>query len=243
MGGVRLLKIMKGTALIVGAFGVGLFCWIFYLDTQVSHQNIKDNLLKSGATKEFTVATVKALQCAQSSWNPLVHPLRPYMAAVDLDQRATKKRYWLFDIRTGQILLHRYVAHGQNSGSIHKARKFSNIEQSKKSSLGLYWVAHSYWSGTTKRTNTTLLGLDSGFNDNARKRHIILHPAHSVTREEYVTTKKVTGRSDGCIALDKDGYAESEAYLSYGGLIFQYASATSDGKDFAAEAWSLHCDE
>jgi len=216
---------------------------MIYLDSKIEHHTIAYKLKKSGASDTFTAAVVQSLKCAQSSWNPTIHPLRPYMAAVNLDLPASKKRYWLFDLRTGEVITTARVAHGSKSGTIHRATEFSNIAGSKKSSLGLYWIAYSYWSGTTERRNTKLFGLDRGFNDNAKKRAIILHPAHSSKRSggDYVTDSAVTGRSDGCIALNRESYAEAEERLTFGGLIFQYATAKSDGKDFHQEAWSVNC--
>ena len=61
-------------------------------------------------------------------------------------------------------------------------------------------------------------GLEPGFNDNARDRAIVMHPAGYANREEG----QKMGRSWGCPALDPDVSGDIIETIKDGTLIFQY---------------------
>jgi hypothetical protein len=60
--------------------------------------------------------------------------------------------------------------------------------------------------------------LEDGFNDNARDRAIVMHPAAYADRKDG----EVLGRSWGCPALDPDVSGEVIETIKNGTLIFQY---------------------
>lgn len=223
--------------------GLGSLAWMCIIDVQIHHSKIESGLREAGASPALIEHTITAVRCAQRSWNPAVHPMRLGLGVVDLERPANQKRFWLIDMATGEVKEHGLMAHGVGSGTGRMARTFSNRSGTNMSSLGLYQVFHQYWSDNTQRHNTSLRGLDPGFNDQAKNRGVLLHPAHRNDSPDYVTATRVTGQSHGCIALSRDHYAKATNALQWGGLLFQYADAESDGRSFLEEAWSVNCGE
>jgi hypothetical protein len=89
------------------------------------------------------------------------------------------------------------VAHGQRSGA-DKAVKFSNTNNSFQSSIGFYITGETY-NGQHGRS-LRLDGVDDGFNDNARKRAIVVHGADYVSQGTINALGRL-GRSQGCPAV------------------------------------------
>jgi hypothetical protein len=90
-----------------------------------------------------------------------------------------------------------YVAHGVNSG-LEFANRFSNIPSSLQSSLGFYqtWETYTGKHGYSLQLN----GLESGINDNASQRAIVIHGAPYVS-ESFIRSNGYLGRSWGCPAI------------------------------------------
>ena len=83
------------------------------------------------------------------------------------------------------------------------ARSFSNTPDSKQSNIGLMKTAETYPSrkfGYSLRLD----GLEKGFNDNARRRAIVMHRADYAT-EAFAHRHGRLGRSLGCPGLHRDG--------------------------------------
>jgi hypothetical protein len=96
------------------------------------------------------------------------------------------------------------VAHGKNSG-VNYAESYSNQRYSNKSSLGFYVTGETY---TGKHGySLRLKGLESGINDNAYKRAIVIHPAKYVSRE-FINKFGRLGRSYGCPAIPLENHGE-----------------------------------
>src|SRR5579872_6177935 len=97
----------------------------------------------------------------------------------DFSQASSKERMYVIDVRNRKVLYRTFVAHGINSGE-EFASSFSNRMESCKSSLGFYVTSGTYTgsNGLSLRIN----GMDKGFNDNARKRAIVIHGAGYVSR-------------------------------------------------------------
>ena len=118
-----------------------------------------------------------------------------YMSVIDMSQKSNKRRYYLIDMRSGDVetLL---VAHGQGSDSNNDgyATRFSNEDGTHASSLGFYMTAETY-SGN----NGYSLRLDgmNSTNSNARSRAIVVHGASYVD-----PNRTIIGRSWGCPALE-----------------------------------------
>jgi len=116
---------------------------------------------------------------------------------IDFTKPSTQKRLFVIDLKNCNVLFNTYVAHGQGSGEVF-ANKFSNIPESYQSSLGFYVTADTYngKNGYSMR----LVGLETGINDKADERAIVMHGAPYVS-ESYIRSQGHIGRSWGCPAV------------------------------------------
>jgi len=132
------------------------------------------NLLKKGAIRKKSVLTI-----------------------CDFSQPSTSRRLYVIDVRKKRLLYQTYVAHGQNSGEEY-ATSFSNEPESFKSSLGFYVTRRTYIgrNGLSLRIN----GVDSGYNDMASRRNIVLHGS-SYVNPQYMSDFGSIGTSQGCPAM------------------------------------------
>jgi hypothetical protein len=140
------------------------------------------------------------------------------LSVIDYSRPSTEKRLWVFDLRARALLYRELVAHGQGSGE-NLATRFSNEQDTHRSSLGLFVTGDTYvgQNGYSLR----LAGLDEGWNDNARERAIVMHGAPYVSAE-FARAHGRIGRSWGCPAL-RDGIArEVIDRVKGGGLLFVY---------------------
>ncbi len=119
------------------------------------------------------------------------------LTIADFDQSSTKKRLYIIDLNSKQMVLNTWVAHGQRTG-LDEAVKFSNITDSFASSLGFY-VTGEIYRGIHGRS-LRLDGMDNGFNDNARSRSIVVHGATYVGAGTINALGRL-GRSQGCPAV------------------------------------------
>ncbi len=119
------------------------------------------------------------------------------LTIVDFSLSSNSKRLWVIDLEENKILFHSLVAHGKNSGEEY-ATSFSNEEESYKSSLGFFATAEVYTG--SHGTSLKLDGLESGINDKARKRAIVIHGANYVSTD-FIKNHNRLGRSQGCPAL------------------------------------------
>lgn len=135
---------------------------------------------------------------------------------IDFSKASNKKRLWVLDIKNENILYHSLVAHGKNSGNLY-AKKFSNKAGSNMSSLGFYKTAETY--NGKHGYSLRLDGLETGTNDNARKRAIVIHGANYVS-ENFIKNHGRLGRSFGCPALPIDKSKEIINTIKEGSLLF-----------------------
>ena len=119
------------------------------------------------------------------------------LTLIDFRISSTKKRMWIIDMKLNKVVHHTLVAHGKNSGW-DIPENFSNTSNTNKSSLGFYLTGEKYIGkyGLSLRLD----GMEAGFNTNARKRAIVMHPAKYVNN--YITKSLGRlGRSFGCPAI------------------------------------------
>ena len=144
-----------------------------------------------------------------------LHPRR--LAIADMSQPSTSQRLYIFDMDTKKFVLSTWVAHGQGSGEL-KATKFSNLDDSHETSLGLYRVGKKIES--PKHGPALLLdGLDKGVNDKALAREIIMHGAEYVSAP-FIAAHGRLGRSWGCPAVPEADMARIIDLLADGGLLY-----------------------
>lgn len=119
------------------------------------------------------------------------------LTVCDLELASTENRMWVIDMGKKKVLYNTYVAHGQGSGDDY-ATSFSNKPNTHKSSLGFYVTGDTYNGehGTSLRLN----GMDTGYNDAAFERGIVVHGSGYVN-DRIIDAKKRLGRSWGCPAV------------------------------------------
>lgn len=105
-----------------------------------------------------------------------------YAFVIDMRIPSFKKRFFVFDLTKDSIINSGYVAHGTGSETFRNELVFSNVPDSRCTSLGKYKIGASYKGmyGLSYR----LYGLDSS-NSNALKRAIVLHGHSCVPDKAY----------------------------------------------------------
>lgn len=148
----------------------------------------------------FEKPNIKAFKAAYKGYYKLLSEEKinkEVLTIIDFTQHSTERRMWVINMKTKEILFHNVVSHGRNSGKEY-ATNFSNTHESFKSSLGFYKTAETYYGehGLSLRLD----GLESGINDNARSRAIVIHGA-DYCNEKVAKQQGYLGRSLGCPAL------------------------------------------
>jgi hypothetical protein len=116
---------------------------------------------------------------------------------IDFTMPSSEERFFVINLRTNKVIFRTLVAHGRNSGELY-ATRFSNRAQSHQSALGFYITGAPYMGG--QGYSMLLTGVDTGYNDQARTRSIVVHGASYAT-PRYVKQYGRLGRSFGCPAL------------------------------------------
>ncbi|MGF1723793.1 murein L,D-transpeptidase catalytic domain family protein [Photobacterium nomapromontoriensis] len=119
------------------------------------------------------------------------------LTIIDYGKPSTEKRFYVIDLKNNKLMYNTYVSHGVNSGG-KTATRFSNIVNSRKTSLGTFLTDTTYYGGNGY--SLKLDGLTRGINDNARRRYIVIHGAKYAT-ESFIRRNGYLGRSWGCPAL------------------------------------------
>jgi len=115
----------------------------------------------------------------------------------DFTKNSKYPRGYLINMKTGKSQAF-HVSHGVNSGDGRgNTIRFSNHDQSKQSSEGLYVTAETYYGkhGLSLRLD----GLEST-NNHARERAIVIHGASYVPHSSSKVARRI-GRSWGCPAV------------------------------------------
>ncbi|OZS41644.1 peptidase [Photobacterium sanguinicancri] len=121
------------------------------------------------------------------------------LTIIDYSKPSTQKRFFVIDLKKNKLLYHTFVTHGVNSGG-KVANRFSNVVNSKQTSLGTFLTDTTYQGGNGY--SLKLDGLTKGINDNARRRYIVIHGA-DYANESFIKRNGYLGRSWGCPALPK----------------------------------------
>lgn len=169
----------------------------------------------AGVSADVLNLALSAVQCGVASGN-LDAP--PTLTLIDYSLPSTQPRLWVFDLRSGKMLFRELVAHGRNSGD-NMATRFSDVMESRESSLGLFRTADTYVgrNGYSLRLD----GLEPGFNSHARERAIVMHGAPYVDAGIARANGRL-GRSWGCPAL-RDAVAKQVIdIVRGGGVLFSY---------------------
>ncbi len=120
-----------------------------------------------------------------------------YLTIADMSQASSDPRLYIIDMEKQELLMQTFVAHGRNSGLLF-AKQFSNLVRSFQSSLGFYITGKPYQGKHGK--SLILKGVETGINDNAEERAIVLHGA-DYANKGFVNQQGYLGRSLGCPAV------------------------------------------
>jgi len=140
------------------------------------------------------------------------------LTLIDYSRPSTVPRLWVLDLQSGELLFEELVAHGSGSGD-DLATRFSNTVDSRQSSLGLFTTEETYVGkhGYSLRLN----GLESGVNDRARERALVIHGAAYVSQMAVASLGRL-GRSWGCPALRPAVTRRVIDRIKGGSVVFAY---------------------
>ncbi len=144
---------------------------------------------------------------------------KPLLTIIDYSKPSTEKRFYVVDLDKKKLIFNTYVAHGVNSGK-KTATKFSNVVNSRKTSLGTFLTDTTYYG--SNGYSLRLDGLTSGVNDKARERYIVVHGA-DYANPSFIQKNGYLGRSWGCPALPQNLSRKIIDTIKGGSVI--YASA------------------
>ena len=143
------------------------------------------------------------------------------VTVIDYELHSSKKRFWVIDLERERLLFHQHTSHGSGSDRNHDGRMDAagNVNESGRSNVGLLKTAETYTGKHGK--SMRMDGLEQGFNDNARRRNVVVHSA-SYVEEDYIRRNGKAGRSLGCPALDPDVSGRIIDTIKGGKLVFAY---------------------
>ncbi|HJW91982.1 MAG TPA: murein L,D-transpeptidase catalytic domain family protein [Thermoanaerobaculia bacterium] len=154
------------------------------------------------------------------------------LTVIDYSLPSSQPRLFVFDLATKRLLFRELCAHGRNSGDDHTSF-FSNDPGSLATSLGLFVTEDTYVGNNGY--SLRLRGLESGFNDMAWDRMIVMHGAAYVSRAAVRALGRL-GRSWGCPAVPKEVAQKIIDTIRGGSAVFAYYPE----KDWLASSTFLH---
>jgi hypothetical protein len=146
------------------------------------------------------------------------------LTVIDYSLPSTERRLWVLDLAHGKVLFNELVAHGAGSGDNY-ATRFSNVAESRQSSLGLFVTGDTYEGGNGY--SLRLRGLDPGVNDRAEQRNIVIHGAWYVSADHARRYGRL-GRSWGCPALPLESARSVIDVIKSGTLVYSYSASAGD---------------
>jgi L,D-transpeptidase catalytic domain len=173
-----------------------------------------------GLSPEILAAALDAVACAKARG---VSGRDDLLTIIDYSLPSTQPRLWVLDLQRGEVLFHELVAHGSGTGENY-ATRFSNVKDSRQTSLGLFLTAGTYEGGNGY--SLVLKGLDQGLNDRAEERHIVMHGAWYVSQEQIRSQGRL-GRSWGCPALSQEIASTVIDTIKGGSFVYSYHGAQS----------------
>jgi hypothetical protein len=96
-----------------------------------------------GVPREALGLALSAVECAQSHGQGRD---ATRLTLIDYSKPSLEPRLWVIDLSRPAVLYTEYVAHGRNSGE-NLATRFSNVEGSYQTSLGLFLTGETYHGG------------------------------------------------------------------------------------------------
>jgi len=147
-------------------------------------------------------------------------PNKNVLTIIDYSRPSTEKRLFVIDLINKKPLFNTLIAHGKNSGE-NLATVFSNVPESKTSSLGFFITAETYMG--SNGYSLRLDGIERDINHNARKRDIVIHKADYVS-SDFIEKEGRLGRSWGCPALPNEVSKNIIDTIKEGTCLFIYGN-------------------
>ena len=169
-----------------------------------------------GLSPKVLAMALDAVACARARG---IEGRDDLLTIIDYSLPSTEPRLWVLDLEKGEVVFHELVAHGRGSGENY-ATRFSNVNDSHQTSLGLFVTGGTYQGGNGY--SMVLRGLDKGVNDRAETRHIVMHGAWYVS-EAQVRSQGRLGRSWGCPALSQEMAPRVIDTIKGGSFVFSYS--------------------
>jgi len=167
-------------------------------------QRLTDRFVITQIENNSDFPSIQLLQTALAGYEMLIEKQsfkRPeVITIIDFSLPSNKERLWVLDLVHAKVLFHCLVSHGRNSGEL-MAENFSNIPGSLASSPGFYSTGETYIG--KHGLSLTLDGLETGINDKARERTIVMHGADYVSAD-FIRKYGRLGRSQGCPAVPEE---------------------------------------
>lgn len=139
------------------------------------------------------------------------------LTIIDYSKPATEKRLWVVDVISREVLETELVAHGEGSGELVPTR-FSNKDGTHQSSLGTFITGSTY--DGVRGHSLRLHGLESGINDKAYSRGLVIHGTPNVS--EAHARKGIMGRTEGCPAVSSTSAARLIGLIANGSVVFAW---------------------
>lgn len=137
---------------------------------------------------------------------------------IDMSIPSNKKRLFLVELSTKEVIYSTYVAHGKGSGQGALAIQFSDSIDSYCTSLGLYKVGKNYQG--KHGDSYELIGLEKS-NANALERSIVMHAAWYAS-EDFIRKEGRCGNSWGCPAVSEEALKTLKPFLDKNILVYIY---------------------
>lgn len=191
--------------------------YLFDIEKTNPNENLINNYLDC-----FSYVSADAMKYALSGYAALNNNgkilKKDILTIVDFSKPSTEERLFVINLKTKQVIAKSLVAHGRNSGEIW-ASKFSNKAESYQSSLGFYICNETYEgkNGFSLRLD----GQETGINDKARDRGVVIHGADYVSKQ-FIANNGKLGRSQGCPALPLEKNEQIISLLKGGSCLFIY---------------------
>ena len=168
-----------------------------------------------GLAPEVLAAALDAVSAARARG---VSARTDLLTVIDYSLPSTEPRLWVLDIERGEVLYRELVAHGRGTGDNY-ATRFSNVPESRQTSLGLFLTGGTYVGGNGY--SLKLRGLDQGLNDRAEERYIVMHGAWYVSPQQARAQGRI-GRSWGCPAVPETVAKPIIDTIKGGSFIYSY---------------------
>jgi hypothetical protein len=156
---------------------------------------------------------------------------RRYLTIIDFTKRSNVPRLFVLDVKKKSLVLQSIVSHGLGSDpdSTTIPYRFSNRDGSHATSVGFYLTGRTYYNyRPADSLGLCLFGLDSGYNDAAAAREIVVHYGATERRGNVYVTDTGAGRSYGCPALPLSTNTRFIRTVEGGSVVFVYSDKVAD---------------